>query len=196
MGIEARHSLPFDTYKLPIRISQGNSGPWSHFLIRREIFSRPGTFSVIDLTYAVDFALPFGTEVRATKNGQVYALILSSDWFYEGLDPEIGNNPPALSTNLIILRHEDGTTTLYSHLARVALVHTGQLVRRGDVIARTGKSGWVAEVPHLHFQVNTQTIIPRSLPFSFDDYLGSLDHKTMVKNGSIWFGDRSGGGTN
>ena len=189
MGIEARHSLPFDTSKFPIRISQGNSGPWSHFLIRREIPSRPGTFSVIDLTYAVDFALPFGSEVKAAKDGQVYGMILSSDWFYEGLDPEIGNNPPPLSTNLIILRHEDGTTSLYSHLARKATVRTGQFVRKAEIIARTGKSGWIAEVPHLHFQVNTQTTTPRSLPLPFDDYLGSLDHETMVKNGSIWFGD-------
>ncbi len=189
MGIEAKHSLPFDTSKFPIKISQGNSGPWSHFLIRREISSRPGAFSVTDLTYAVDFALPFGTEVRATKNGQVYAMILSGDWFYEGLDPEIGNNPPPLSTNLIILRHDDGTASLYSHLTREALVRTGQFVRRGEIIARTGKSGWVAEVPHLHFQVSTQTTTPRSLPLSFNDYLGSLDHETMVKNGSIWFGD-------
>lgn len=189
MGIEARHSLPFDISKLPIRISQGNNGPWSHYLIRREIPTRPGMFSVIDLTYAIDFALPFGTEVRATKNGQVYAMILSSDWFYEGLNPEIGNNPPPLSTNLIILKHEDGTASLYSHLARKALVSTGQFVRRGEVIAQTGRSGWIAELPHLHFQVNTQTTAPRSLPFSFTDYLGSLDHETMMKNGSIWFGN-------
>lgn len=190
MGIEAKHSLPFDTSKFPIRISQGNNGPWSHYLIQREIPSRSGTFSVIDLTYAVDFALPFGTEIRATKNGQIYAMILTSDWFYEGLDPEIGNNPPPLSTNLIILRHEDGTTSLYSHITREALVCRGQFVKRGEVIARTGKSGWVAEVPHLHLQVNTQTTTTKSLPFSFTDYPGSLDHETMAKKGLIWFGNR------
>lgn len=191
MGIEAGHSLPFDSSRLPVRISQGNNGPWSHHLIRREISTRPGEFLVVDLTFAIDFALPFGTEVRATKDGQVYGMILCSDWFYDGLDPEVGNNPPPLSTNLVILRHEDGTTTLYSHLVREALVHTRQFVKRGEIIARTGKSGWVANVPHLHFQVNTQTMPPRSVPPCFDDHQGSLDHETLMKKGSIWFGDRS-----
>lgn len=188
MGIESRCVLPYNFLELPLRISQGNNGPWSHFLIRTELERFPGKFSERDLIYAVDFALPFGSEVRAARDGEVYGVILCSNWFYEGLDPEVGNNAPPLSTNLIILSHGDGTTTLYSHLSGEALVYSGQFVMKGEVIARTGKSGWVAEVPHLHFQVNTQTLPTKSLPVVFENYHGPLDHKMLIKERLIWFG--------
>lgn len=188
MGIEQRCSLPFDVSVQPIRISQGNNGPWSHYVIRNEIVGHPGVFSQRDLVYAVDFALPFGTQVRAARDGQVHGLILTSDWYYEGLDPEIGNNAPPLSTNLVILSHCDGTLTLYSHLSREVLVRTGQSVKEGEIIAKTGKTGWIGEVPHLHFQVCTQTIPVRSIPLSFGDYGGPLDHQELAKAGLVWFG--------
>lgn len=186
MGIEKGYCLPFDASVQPIRISQGNNGPWSHYLIRNEIEGHPGIFSERDLIYAVDFALPFGTEVRAAKDGRVYGLILTSDWYYEGLDPKTGNNPPPLSTNLIILSHEDGTSTLYSHLSPEALVRRGQHVKKGEIVARTGKTGWIAEIPHLHFQVCTETIPVRSLPLSFDEYDGPLDHEVLADLGLVW----------
>lgn len=188
MGIEAKYGLPFDQGRHPIRISQGNDGPWSHYVIKREIPKFPGSFSVTDLLYAVDFALPFGTEVLAVEDGVVHGMILCSNWFYTGLNPEVGNNAPPLSTNFVILDHNDGSMTLYSHLEGVAVVKMGSQVRKGDVIGITGRSGWIAEIPHLHFQRSTLGIPPKSLPVIFEEIEYSLDHQTMLRNGLIWDG--------
>ena len=115
---------------------------------------------------------------------------LNSDWVYKGLDPEVGNSRPMM-TNFIQIEHDDGTVALYSHLGKDVLVRTGREVALGDVIAITGESGWIAEVPHLHFQVNTEDF-KKTLPILFRDYRGSLDHDTLVREGRIWFGEGEG----
>lgn len=53
--------------------------------------------------------------------------------------------------NLLLIRHADGFVSAYAHNERI-LVRTGQQVRRGDVVARVGKSGGVRE-PQLHFEI-------------------------------------------
>ena len=151
MQKEAEYFLPFDTSKYPLRISQGRNGPWSHFLIRKQL---PGGIAEIDLINDVDFALPIGTEVRAARDGRVYGALLGGTWCYEGLDPQIGLNPPSMGwTNHIVIVHEDETTAVYSHLGNEKLVEGHQIVKAGDIIAKTGRSGWIAEIPHLHFQI-------------------------------------------
>ena len=47
--------------------------------------------------------------------------------------------------------HGYGIVTRYGHASRV-LVREGQLVARGDVIARVGQTG-LAVGPHLHYEV-------------------------------------------
>jgi murein DD-endopeptidase MepM/ murein hydrolase activator NlpD len=185
---EVEYFLPFDTTKHPIRISQGNNGPWSHFLIKKQ---HPGGISETDLIHAVDFALPIGTEVKAARDGRVFGAILSGTWCYEGLDPEIGLNPPPMGwTNHIIIAHEDETYAIYSHLGNTRFVLDDRIVRAGDVIAKTGRSGWIAETPHLHFQLLNDRF-NKSLPIHFSNYSGSLDHATLLKEGKIWFGENS-----
>lgn len=190
MEIEPQYQLPFDTTKYPIRISQGNNGPWSHKLIRREIPSQKGKFVESELIHAVDFALPLGSEVRAARKGQIKSFWLNNDWFYEGLDPEIGNNPPFMSTNFVIIKHTDGTEAWYSHLSKQVVIVEDQLVLPGTVIGFTGKSGWIAGIPHLHFSVfqGFRDRVLRTVPISFKDYSGSLDHETLLTEGKIWFG--------
>lgn len=59
----------------------------------------------------------------------------------------------------VVVKHENGLTTLYGHLSRY-VVTIGQTVKRGEVIAYLGKTGW-ATGPHLHFTVfATQTLSP------------------------------------
>ena len=52
---------------------------------------------------------------------------------------------------LILIRHSDSWTTAYGH-ARELLVKRGDAVRRGQVIARAGETGYVAE-PQVHFEI-------------------------------------------
>ena len=53
--------------------------------------------------------------------------------------------------NLIVIDHGLGLMTLYAHLSEFA-VKVGDVVKKGDIIARTGSSG-LAFGDHLHFGV-------------------------------------------
>jgi len=57
---------------------------------------------------------------------------------------------PANGT-LVILDHGSGLFTTYSHLPSSA-VHVGEHVRKGQLIARVGSTGW-STGPHLFFEI-------------------------------------------
>jgi murein DD-endopeptidase MepM/ murein hydrolase activator NlpD len=177
MSTTAEYRLPFDT-KNPLRISQGRNGPWSHQLIEGK-----------DYANAVDFALPLGSAVLASRPGRMVMFDDTSDTYYEGLDPAIGNSLKMRgAANFVFIQHEDGlTVAIYSHLAKGSVVRQ-TTVNTGDVIAYTGKSGWIAEIPHLHFEVINNNTPRRSHLVTFTDYEGSLDHETLAREGKIWFG--------
>lgn len=58
--------------------------------------------------------------------------------------------------NLIIVRHPEGFVSVYAH-NRVNLVHEGQEVTRGEVIAEVGSTGRVSG-PHLHFEIRKDNV--------------------------------------
>ena len=83
----------------------------------------------------INIAAPTGTQVHASEAGVVaYA----------------GNELKGYG-NLILVRHDDGFVTAYAHADRM-LVRRGDNVRRGQVIARAGKTGTVKQ-PQLHFEL-------------------------------------------
>jgi murein DD-endopeptidase MepM/ murein hydrolase activator NlpD len=83
----------------------------------------------------INLAVPLGTEVRAAEGGKVaYA----------------GNELKGYG-NLILIRHEGGWVTAYAHGDEI-LVKRDDVVRRGQVIARAGKTGTVDQ-PQLHFEL-------------------------------------------
>jgi murein DD-endopeptidase MepM/ murein hydrolase activator NlpD len=56
-------------------------------------------------------------------------------------------------SNFIVIQHANGEYSRYDHLAhRSAAVRTGQIVKRRQVIARVGMTGFTY-MPHLHFHV-------------------------------------------
>ncbi|MEW6617017.1 MAG: peptidoglycan DD-metalloendopeptidase family protein [Patescibacteria group bacterium] len=64
----------------------------------------------------------------------------------------------------IVIKHENGLTTLYGHLSH-QIVSVGDKVERGQVIGYMGKTGW-ATGPHLHFTVfSSQTLTPARAGF-------------------------------
>jgi lipoprotein NlpD len=87
----------------------------------------------------IDISAPEGAPVRAAQEGEV---IYSDHLRGYG--------------NTVILRHDGGLVTVYSH-NRVNLVRSGQRVSQGDIIAEVGRSGRVSG-PHLHFEVRKENI--------------------------------------
>ena len=115
--------------------------------------------------YAYDFAMPRGTQVRAMRGGRVIGVRQVSNpgsACYDG-----GGSACANLANTVEVRHSDGSVALYMHLNRSA-VSEGDRVDQGDVIGRSGNSGW-STGPHLHVQVQRNCGIwwCQSVPFTF-----------------------------
>lgn len=165
------HAIPFERTE-NIKISQGYNGPYSHFMMK--LFGEYKS----DKRFCVDFNLAFGTEVRASKRGQVLFVFDSTSSYYEGLDIEIGAKTPV---NFISLIHKDGTISLYQHLSKgSAIVKRGEDVRKHQPIARTGKSGWIGGIPHLHHELySLKKGFKQTFPIIFDNYYGSLEHSVL-----------------
>lgn len=68
----------------------------------------------------------------------------------DGVVAYAGSEIPSLG-GLVILRHGDNWVTVYGHCSRL-LVQRGQRVRQGQVIARSGDTGF-ADRPELHFEM-------------------------------------------
>ncbi len=83
----------------------------------------------------INVAVPLGTNVHAAEGGMVA---------YAG-DELKGYG------NLVLIRHDNGWVTAYAHAEKL-LVKRGDRIRRGDVIAKAGKTGEVSQ-PQLHFEV-------------------------------------------
>ena len=83
----------------------------------------------------VDISVPAGTDVLAAEGGVVA---------YAG-------NEVKTYGNLVLIRHDNGWVTAYAYNEKL-LVQRGDRVKRGQAIAKAGKSG-VADQPQVHFEV-------------------------------------------
>lgn len=112
--------------------------------------------------YAVDIAMPVGTDIFAARGGVVFDV--SSNNFSSGLDP--ANDGP--NANVVQILHDDGTYAVYAHLNWNSIrVSPGDRVVRGQYIADSGNTGF-SSGPHLHFVVlKNAGLRARSLPFQF-----------------------------
>jgi murein DD-endopeptidase MepM/ murein hydrolase activator NlpD len=63
--------------------------------------------------------------------------------------------------------HGYSIKTLYGHLSKV-LVHEGQKVKRGQLIARSGNTG-LSDGPHLHYEVRLNGVAQNPMFYFFDD---------------------------
>jgi murein DD-endopeptidase MepM/ murein hydrolase activator NlpD len=96
--------------------------------------------------YTVDFGMAVGTPVHAARDG-VVALAEDSH------DAGCWHEDCGRLANFVVLLHADGTTGEYFHLQRGSVqVRLGQAVRRGELLAFSGNTGYTT-APHLHFGV-------------------------------------------
>lgn len=99
------------------------------FGYRRDPFTRRKTFHE-----GLDIGAPYGTDIKAAASGKVTMAARYSGY-----------------GRAVIIDHGHGLSTLYGHTSKL-LVKEGQLVKKGDVIAKVGSSGR-STGPHLHFEV-------------------------------------------
>lgn len=96
----------------------------------------------------IDIGAPIGTKVIAAQSGTV--LVASGTWDYS-------------AGKTIIIKHDNGFTTRYSHLSEI-YVKKSEKVSRDQLIGKSGNTGNVQS--HLHFSIyqgntyNIHTAIP------------------------------------
>lgn len=110
----------------------GNSFRWP---VQGRIVSEFGTKPDGGHNDGIDVAVPQGTSVKAAENGVVA---------YAG-DELKGYG------NLVLIRHSNNWVSAYAHNEEI-LVKRGDQVRRGQIIAKAGKTGQVSQ-PQVHFEL-------------------------------------------
>jgi len=126
---------PPPVMKQETRIERIDSGSGFRWPVRGRVISKFGSKPNNTRNEGINIAVPEGTGVRAAEAGVVaYA----------------GNELKGYG-ELVLVRHQNGWVTAYAHNSEL-LVKRGDAVRRGDVIARAGKTGSV-KTPQVHFEV-------------------------------------------
>ena len=134
----ARHA-PTQPYRAPFAMSSDHRVT--------QAYPDATTHVAPDSRYAVDIAMPVGTDVVAARGGIVFDIVSKN--FRSGLDVEL-DGPAA---NVIRILHDDGTYAIYAHLnTNTIRVKPGDVVERGQYIADSGNTGF-SSGPHLHFAV-------------------------------------------
>jgi murein DD-endopeptidase MepM/ murein hydrolase activator NlpD len=110
----------------------GNSFRWP---VQGRIISEYGTKPDGGHNDGINVAVPAGTSVKAAENGVVA---------YAG-DELKGYG------NLVLIRHSNNWVSAYAHNEEI-LVKRGDQVRRGQVIAKAGRTGQVNQ-PQLNFEL-------------------------------------------
>ncbi|GMR17381.1 MAG: peptidoglycan DD-metalloendopeptidase family protein [Gammaproteobacteria bacterium] len=120
------------------------------------------THSTPDSRYAVDIAMPVGTDIYAARAGTVVEVASSN--FRGGAD----TSRPGAAANIVRVLHNDGTFAVYVHLNWNSIrVRPGDAVVRGQYIADSGNTGF-STGPHLHFVVmRNRGLRLESVPIEF-----------------------------
>ena len=98
-----------------------------------------------DFHPGIDIAIDIGTPIVATADG----VVVQSEW-------------AGGYGNMVQIDHGNGIATLYGHTSQV-LVHNGQIIKKGQVIAYSGNTGY-STGPHVHYEVrvNDTAVNPTS----------------------------------
>jgi murein DD-endopeptidase MepM/ murein hydrolase activator NlpD len=110
-------------------VDQGNCSP-------------PGNGHTGATQFGYDFLMPIGTPFYAARGGVVTAV---DESHFDGQVAATGLD------NVVVVRHDDATTTLYGHLTHDgAAINVGDRVAQGALLGFSGNTGNTANKPHLH----------------------------------------------
>ncbi len=154
------YQLPFSS-QIPIKVSQGYNGKFSHSGVK-----------------ALDFNLSIGFPVLAAREGIV---VFIQDKF------EVACPEPrcAKFNNYVTIQHTDGSFAEYGHITKgSAKVKVGdKVVLARQEIAKVGNTGY-SSGPHLHFEVYTQDFSGKKYQ---DTYFSTSENKkTLIQEGSTY----------
>ncbi len=124
---------------------------------------------------AIDISVPLGTPTLAPLEGVVVKMDDTNDRY--GTTKEFADY-----VNYITIRHANNELSQVLHLEKGSVkVKLGDKVRTGQIIAKTGNSGWMT-APHLHFFVfeNLQ-----------DGAFRGLEIRFKKQNSSRWYNPRT-----
>jgi len=117
---------------LPHSAKEAGYGEKRHYFYKKQ-----------DISFAIHKGIDLARVKRAKILASNYGKVTAAKWI-------------GIYGNTLIVYHKLGLYTLYAHTSEYK-VKTGDMVRRGEVIARTGSTGGVLG-DHLHFGVYVQGI--------------------------------------
>ncbi len=109
--------------------------PSSHYITSYAGYRMHPVLHVWKYHSGMDIAANTGADIIAAGAGTV---ILSERYYGYG--------------NCVIIDHGGGIVSIYGHCSQL-LVSAGQVVKKGDLIAKVGSTG-ISSGPHLHFEVH------------------------------------------
>lgn len=150
LELESKLQIAIDRSKYASRKAGLFSWPTSNFRVTQYFgntdFARGGAYNGRGHS-GVDFGVPIGTPVRAVMDGKVRAAFDTDSVGAKGSD---GVYRACVSYGkYVLIEHDNGLSTLVAHNSLIK-VKFGQRVKRGDIIAYSGNSGY-STGPHLHF---------------------------------------------
>lgn len=160
---------PVEPYRAPFAMSSNHQ--------ITQAYPEALTHTGPDSYFAVDVAMPIGTDIVAARDGVVFDV--ASKNFRGGLDSKV-DGP---SANVVRILHDDGTYAVYAHLnTNTIRVKPGDRVERGQYIADSGNTGF-SSGPHLHFAVVRNVgLRVESVPVTF---LGANSDKIVPASGNL-----------
>lgn len=107
----------------------------------------------------------FGSKIKGQPNNGINVAVPEDTWIKaaEGGVVVYSGNELKSYGNLLLVRHPDGYVTAYAH-AKQLLVKGGDEIKRGQVIAKSGRTGDV-DTPQLHFEIRKASAPVDPIPY-------------------------------
>jgi hypothetical protein len=124
------------------------------FAVTQRFGENPQYYEPTNGHNGIDYGTPEGTPIKTAADG----LVTRAE-----LDTATAANSKDGYGYHIRIEHTDGSTTIYAHLMKDGiLVSTGQNVKMGEMIGRSGNTGR-STGPHLHFELRVGVAINTSI---------------------------------